>query len=177
MRSRITVSRFVLGAALLAGFPAARAMAQQTPEVDVHAVAPPATPAAETVWVSERPADVKAAEWQRKAEEYKAMGGAAYRAGLVQNAEAQAAKYAAEARLTKARAAVDPATLLVLDAMAARYDRRVAEYRNMGGAAYKAGLVQKAEAEARKYQVMATAPAGAPVALYHEVAPFKPWLN
>jgi hypothetical protein len=178
MSSRNSFSRWFLGVMFAAGLPVATAMAAEPPQTDLRTTAAPPEPrTTEPAFVAEQSAEAKAAQWQQKAEEYKAMGGAAYRLGLVQRAEGMVAKYATEAALMRARAATDPATLQAWDAEAARYERLATEYRNMGGAAYKAGLVQEAEAKARKYD-LAPLPAGsAPARLYHETPPFKPWLN
>jgi hypothetical protein len=177
MRTKNSSSRWFLVAIFTVAMPVTAAMAQEAPQGEVRAKALPPVPQDELAMAAERSAEAKAADWQKKADEYKAMGGATYRLGLVQNAEGMAAKYTAEAALMRARAAADPATLRVWDAEAARYERLAAQYRSMGGVAYRAGLVQGAEAQARKYELAALPPGPAPARLYHETPPFKPWLN
>ena len=178
MRSTNSFSRWALGVGFTVFLPVATAMAAEPPEADVRATAaPPTAQTRESPVVVEQSAEVKAALWQKKAVEYRAMGGVAYRLGLVQRSEGMAAKFSGEAALLRARAAADPATLQAWDAEAARYQRLATEYRNLGGAAYRAGLVQAAEAQARKYE-LAPLPAGAaPARLYHQWPPFKAWLN
>ena len=105
------------------------------------------------------------------------MGAPAYKAGLVQYAQGMAAKYSRQAALERARAAVDPAVLQGWDAEAARYESLAREYRKLGGMAYKAGLVQWAVAQARKYQMAPLPVTVSSERLFHTSAPFKPWLN
>ena len=80
-----------------------------------------------------------------RAEQYRAMGGVGYKTGLVQREEADAARYSALADQMEGSAPV-PITSPQADDAAARAER----YRAMGGAGYKAGLVQSAEAEQRR---------------------------
>ena len=105
------------------------------------------------------------------------MGVPAYKAGLVQHAEGMVAKYTRQAAVERARASVDPAVLQSWDAEAARYEGLAREYRQLGGMAYKAGLVQWAEAQARKYELAPLPVTVSSERLFHTSAPFKPWLN
>ena len=75
------------------------------------------------------------------------MGGSAYKAGLAQRAEADAAKYDALAEQLRA-----PAVASVRSPEAEHYAQLAAGYRAMGGTAYKSGLVQWAEAQEKKYE-------------------------
>jgi hypothetical protein len=76
-----------------------------------------------------------------------AGGGAAFKAGLVQREEACAARYAA---LADQLAGTEAAALASPEAE--HYNALAAHYRFIGGAAFKAGLVQDAEAQARRYE-------------------------
>jgi hypothetical protein len=182
MKATSSSSRWVLGALLAASGPAARAVAAQPPEAPPEAevrerAAPPVAQTPEATREAEESADAQAARWQRRADDFRRLGGAAYRLGLVQRAEGMAAKYRAAAAMLRARAAIDPATLEAWDAQALRYRRLVAQYENMGGAAYRDNLVQAAQAQARKYELAPMPPAPPPARLYHEWPPFKRWLN
>jgi hypothetical protein len=89
-------------------------------------------------------ADETAAQYRAQAEQYKAMGGTGYKTGLVQRAEADAAKYQAQA---DAMRSPEPAPPL---SPAAQQDADlVAQYKGMGASGYKTGLVQRAQAEER----------------------------
>src|SRR5947207_7353237 len=83
-----------------------------------------------------------ARESQARAEQYRAMGGIGYKTGLVQREEAEAARYAALADELDGSASA-PITSPEADDAAARAE----QYRVMGGAGYKTGLVQSAQAE------------------------------
>ena len=98
-------------------------------------------------------ATAKAAYYRRQAERYRALGGVGYKAGLVQRAEANAARYAGlAAELGSPLIEQSPRP-----PEAERFSRLAAQYRRLGAVAYKAGLVQWAEAEQRKYEpVLAT---------------------
>ena len=97
-----------------------------------------------------------AQESQARAEQYRAMGGVGYKTGLVQREEADAARYSALADQMEA-SAVAPATTTdeQRDAALVEHDR------SMGGAAYKTGLVQSAEAQERRDEAAAQPPAPA----------------
>jgi hypothetical protein len=128
MTTRTSISRFalVLGG-LLIGPPATRALA------------------AEPTTATE--AQALAQQNREQADHFRALGGVGYKAGLVQRAEADAARYAALAATLAAPVATEaPAP------EAARFAGLAAQYRAIGGAAYKAGLVQWAEAQARNYE-------------------------
>ena len=123
------VSRVVLGALLL-GLPATAAFAGE-PE--------PTTAAS---------ADAIAQHYRDQAEQYRALGGVGYKTGLVQRADADAAKYAALAEKLSAPIVATP----VRSPEAEHYAELAAQYRAMGGVAYKAGLVQWAEAQQERYE-------------------------
>ena len=88
-------------------------------------------------------ADAMAQHYQEQAQSYRAMGGVAWKTGLVQRADADAAKYAALAEQLRGRVA----TTEVQSPEAEHYAELAAQYRLMGGVAYKTGLVQRAEAQ------------------------------
>jgi hypothetical protein len=134
-----SISRYlvvVLGA-LLVGLPATRALAAEP------------TTAAE--------ASAMAQQYREQADHYRALGGVAYKSGLVQRADAEAAKYSALAEQLSAPVAATPTR----SPEAEHYAQLAQQYRAMGGPAYKSGMVQWAEAQQQKYEA-ATAPA-APV--------------
>ena len=85
---------------------------------------------------------------QDQAAHFRALGGVGYKTGLVQRAEADAAKYSALAEQLSAPAVATP----VRSPEAERYAELAAQYRAMGGTAYKTGLVQWAEAQQQKYE-------------------------
>jgi hypothetical protein len=102
-------------------------------------------------------ATAKAQHYQEQAAHYRALGGVGYKTGLVQRAEADATKYSALADQLAAPAVATP----VRSPEAEHYAELAAQYRAMGGSAYKAGLVQWAEAQQRRYEAapVTTAPA------------------
>ena len=128
-----SISRYLVVAlgALLLGLPATRALA------------------AEPTTASE--AQAMAQHYREQADHDRALGGVAYKTGMVQRAEAEAAKYAA---LAEQLSAPPPATLR-RSPEAEHYAQVAARYRQLGGVAYKAGLVQWAEAQERKYEMVA----------------------
>jgi hypothetical protein len=103
-----------------------------------------AASAAEDDPTSAAAAEETAADYQAKAEQYKQIGGAGYKTGLVQRAEADAAKYTAIAAGIRA-----PEPPPALSPEAQHYADLAAQYRAIGGAGYKTGLVQRAEADER----------------------------
>ena len=130
-----SISRYLVVAlgALLLGLPATRALA------------------AEPTTASE--AQAMAQHYREQADHDRALGGVAYKSGMVQRAEAEAAKYAA---LAEQLSAPPPATLR-RSPEAGHYARLAEQYRSMGGPAYKSGMVPWAEAQQRKYEATATA--------------------
>jgi hypothetical protein len=112
-----------------------------------------------------------AQESQARAEQYRAMGGVGYKTGLVQREEARAARYSAladqmEAASPRVTAVVvappdsdmtDVAVVVTpppappeTSPAAEEAAAKAARYRSMGGAGYKTGMVQSAEAEQRR---------------------------
>jgi hypothetical protein len=89
-------------------------------------------------------AEATAADYRAEAEQYRQLGGTGYKAGLVQRAEADAAKYTAIAEEIRAPEPPPP-----LSPEAQHYDDLAAQYRQLGGTGYKTGLVQRAEADER----------------------------
>jgi len=89
-----------------------------------------------------------AQHYQDQAAHYRALGGVGYKTGLVQRADADAAKYSALAEQLSAPAIATS----VRSPEAERYAELAAQYRAMGGVAYKVGLVQWAEAQQQKYE-------------------------
>ena len=125
-KSIVRFAGLALGA-LLVGLPAAaRAAGPKTPQ----------------------DATTMAQHYQDQAANYRALGGVGYKTGLVQRAEADAAKYSALADQLAAPAVATP----VRSPEAQRYAELAAQYRAMGGIAYKTGLVQWAEAQQQKYE-------------------------
>jgi hypothetical protein len=151
MKTTHSISRWFIAVALLTvGAPAARAVAAQPPEVELSSRAHPVLSAAAAQWLrTAKLADQRASEWKTKVEAYRAMGGAAYKGGLVQRAEGEVARYGREAARARALASGELTEAQIAEAQ--RYERLADEYRRMGGIAYKNGLVQWAEAQARKY--------------------------
>ena len=125
-----SISRFSVLAlgALLVGLPATAALAEE----------PTTAPEAQAM----------AQQYREQADHYRALGGVGYKTGLVQRAEADAATYTALAE----RLAGPPVATPVRSPDAERYAELAARYRAMGGIAYKAGLVQWAEAQQQKYE-------------------------
>lgn len=103
-------------------------------------------------------ADAMAQQFRDQAARYRAMGAVGYKTGLVQRADADAAKFAALAEQLRAPAAV-PAPR---PPEAARYAQLAEQYRSLGGTGYKNGLVQWAEGQARRLEA-ATTTAGATI--------------
>lgn len=118
---------------LLVGLPAGSALAGE-----------PTTPAE---------ARAMAQEYSEQADQQKAMGGVGYASGRVQAAERKATRYEELADQLAAPPAPAPSP------EEQRYADLAESYREMGGFAYKTGLVERAETEQRKYE---TAPAGVP---------------
>jgi hypothetical protein len=133
-----SISRYLVVAlgAVLMGLPATRALAAE-----------PAT-------ASE--AYAMAQHFREQADHYRGLGGVGYKTGLVQRAEADAAKYSALAE----QLASPPAATLPRSPEAEHYAQLAQQYRALGGLAYKSGMVQWAEAQQRKYEA-ASAPAPA----------------
>ena len=133
-----SLSRFsvlVLGA-LLVGLPATAALAAEP--------------------TTAQEAQAMAQKYRQEAEHYRAFGGVGYKSGLVQRAEADAAKYSALAEQLASPTIATPAR----SAEAERYAKLAQQYRAMGSPAYKSGMVQWAEAQERKYE--AAPESGAP---------------
>jgi hypothetical protein len=137
------LSRYVSGAlaagALLIGLPARPAFA-----------AAPATP--EEARMMSYQASERAAQYADSA-----AAGSLYKSGLIQREENEATRYAA---LADRMAAPAPAR----SPSAEHFAALAAHYRFIGGAAYKVGLVQWAEAEQRRAAEADAVAAGAPPA-------------
>lgn len=93
-----------------------------------------------------------AQQYRDQANWLKQQGGLGYKTGLVQRAEADAAKYDDIAAGLRAPEGPPPLT-----PEAQHYTELADQYRAMGGAGYKTGLVQRAEADARRAQETAEA--------------------
>ncbi len=128
------LSGLMLGALLLAG-PSARADEPSTPQE----------------------ADAMSAAATQRADELSQLGGTAYKTGLVQQAQADASKYA-----TMADAMESPPPVTVTSPEAEHYAKLAEDYKLMGGVAYKTGLVQRAEADQRKAEEKAAKDAAVP---------------
>ena len=96
-------------------------------------------------------ADAMAQHYRERAAHYRLLGGVGWKTGLVQRADADAAKYTALAEQLRAPAVTRP----VRSPEAEHYAQLAARYRAMGGAAYKSGLVQWAEAQQAKHEAPA----------------------
>lgn len=148
-RLKNVMLRSVLAGAIVGAPPAvALAANQPAPEAELSA-RPKSDPALLEHQLRGETAQAKAEEYRRRAEKYRRMGGVAYKAGFVQDAEAKAAKYEREAKeaFVLARGETPP----VLSAEAQHYLRLAEQYRRMGGIGHKTGLVAWAEAQARKH--------------------------
>ena len=144
MKTKKTISvlsRIVLGA-LLVGVPASAAFAGESQVTTAES------------------ADAMAQHYGERAAHYRSLGGVGWKTGLVQRADADGAKYAAVADQLRTPAVTTP----VRSTEAEHYAQLAARYRAMGGAAYKAGLVQWAEAQQAKHEAPTTAPATSPPA-------------
>jgi hypothetical protein len=130
--SRLAVA--VLGA-LLVGLPATAARAAEP------------TTASEAAAMAQR--------YRQQADHYRALGGVAYKSGIVQRAEADAAKYSALAE----QLGEPPAETPVRSPEAEHYAELAQRYRAMGGPAYKSGRVQWAEAQQREAEAAPVPPA------------------
>jgi hypothetical protein len=139
MKTKKTISvlaRIVLGA-LLVGVPTSAAFAGESQVTTAES------------------ADAMAQHYREQAAHYRGFGGVGWKTGLVQRADADAAKYAALAEKLRAPTVTTPAR----SPEAEHYAQLAARYRAMAGAAYKAGLVQWAEAEQAKHERPTAAPA------------------
>ena len=130
-KSISVLARLVLGAVLV-GLPTATAIA-----------GPPTTADS---------AEAMAQQYREQAAHYWSLGGVGYKTGLVQRAEADAAKYAAVAERLRSAAVAMPAR----SSEAEHYAQLAEQYRKMGGVGYKSGMVQRAEAQARAHVPAAT---------------------
>jgi hypothetical protein len=144
-RFNVWVSRFAIVGLGLVGAGRAGALAAEPPEASVSAKAVPSAAEATATPLTAERAAAKALQLRAKAEWYRSLGGAGYKSAFLRWAEAEAAHFEAEAaRLT--------GPSIVRTPEAAEAWALVEYYRNMGGAAYKAGLVQRAEEEARRLE-------------------------
>jgi len=144
-RRMVWVSGLAFAGFALLATSARTALAVEPPEADLATKAPAALPEAKATTLTTEQATAKAQELWRQVEWYRSLGGAAYKSSLARWVEGEAARFAAAA----ARLSATP----VPPSPEAEHFRALAEtYRGMGGAAYKAGLVQRAEEMARKYE-------------------------
>jgi len=88
-------------------------------------------------------ADATAQQYRDEADWLKSLGGVGYKTGLVQSAEANAVKYEADAAALRSPEAPQPMT-----PEAEHYAKLADQYRAIGGAGYKTGLVQEAAGQA-----------------------------
>lgn len=158
MKSNKTLSRFVLVTSLTIVSSTA-ALAAEPDALIKATTSHPAAPAAlkdgafprmdEAEMLTVESATAKAQYYSHQAETFRSLGGVGYKAGLVQRAEASAARYAALAADLQSSAVEQPPR----SPEAEHYARLAEQYRRMGGVAYKAGLVQGAEALQRRYEL------------------------
>jgi hypothetical protein len=136
------------------GVPAAPAAAAQPPEAGLRETGLPIVqPEATEAPLTADLAQAKAQDYARRAEDYvRWFGAAAYRGPFLRLAQENSAHYTALAH--QLRGDLPP-----LSPEARHYLQRAEEYRRLGGAAYRLGLVQRAEAQASLYL-----PHAAPVA-------------
>jgi hypothetical protein len=107
---------------------------------------PMAARAAEPTSSSE--ADVMAQQFRDQAARYRAMGAVGYKTGLLQRADADAAKYAALAEQLRAPVAV-PAPR---SPEAARYAQLAEQYRSLGGTSFSGPRARRAGSRRRPRQ-------------------------
>ena len=88
-----------------------------------------------------------AQHYRDQAAHYRAVGGVGYKTGLVQRAEADAAKYDVLGEQLRAPVAAEQPR----SPEAKHYAQLADQYRTMGGAGYKTGLVQWAEAQQHRH--------------------------
>ena len=124
VKSIIRVSVWALGA-LLIGLPGTTALAAEP------------TTAGEAEAAAQHSRDLAA--------QYRQLGGVGYKTGLVQRANADAARFSALAEQLRAPVLEGPRS-----SEGARYAQLAEQYRQMGGVGYKTGLVQWAEAQQRR---------------------------
>jgi hypothetical protein len=134
-KSIIRLSVWALGA-LLIGVPGTAALAAEP------------TTASEAEAAAQHSRDLAA--------QYRQLGGVGYKTGLVQRADADAARFGALAEQLRAPVIEGPRS-----PEAARYAQLAAQYRQRGGVGYKTGLVQWAEAQQRRAE---STPVTAPLA-------------
>jgi len=104
----------------------------------------PATAARAATPTSAAEAQAKAEHYREQADRYRAQGGVGYKSGAVRRAETSARKYD-----TLAETLAPTTVTIIRSSEADRYANLAARYRLQGGVAYKAGLVQAAEAQQR----------------------------
>jgi hypothetical protein len=95
-------------------------------------------------------------EADQQVDQAKDLGGAGYKSGAVQRAESEAAGWSCPSA-----AAQPPAAVTAPEAQ--HYAQLAEQYRGMGASGYKTGLVQRAEADARRAQARADQAAAQPV--------------
>lgn len=107
-------------------------------------------------------ADEMAQAAQQRADQYRELGGVAYKTGLVQRAEADATRYSSMAEEMSAP------EVTVTSPEADHYAKLAEDYKRMGGVAYKTGLVQRAEADQRRAEEESVGTATTPAQTPHE---------
>jgi hypothetical protein len=132
----LILGRVVSGAALIAFSAIGGASAVANAQTDDHGAA----------LMRATTAQQHAEAARMRAAELAAAGGWAYKTGLVQRSEADAARYQAEADAARAEAASCPKPAPPSSAQAAAV-ARLAQLRQAGGWAYKTGAVARAERE------------------------------
>lgn len=142
----VWISRFAIVGVALVGLSGKVARAEMRQEGEISTQAPALTPPERAPnELTAAQAAAKAEQYHQKAAEFRALGGAGYKSGFVRWAEERASHFDAQAALLSTPF-VAPSPEL------AYYQSLARTYRGMGGAAYKAGLVQKAEEAARAYE-------------------------
>jgi hypothetical protein len=151
----------IIMATFLAALPVTSALAAE-PEASITATASaPASPllseesSASLDILTADAAEARAHHYRELARRFRALGGVGYKSGLVQRAEASAAEHAMLAAELRGPASTEAPR----SPEAERYAKLAEQYRRFGGVAYKAGLVQWAEAQQRKHEPAAMAAA------------------
>jgi len=151
----LTISTVVLALTIGTGR-LALAADQPSPEVELTKRPPPEAEISDKAWPDTElsrieTAQMKAEEYRNRAAQLRRMGAIGYKTGLIRDAEWKAARWDREARVAKAQRAEEQAQTAAPNPEAERYLRMAADFRRMGGVAYKTGLVDWAESQARKH--------------------------
>jgi hypothetical protein len=155
-KNNVWMVRLAIVGISLVGLGGTAARAAEPTELGVSATAAPAPRRAVPLTAAQ--AAARAREYREKAAWYRSLGGAGWKSAFARWADEEATHFAAEAtRLVTPPAIPSPE--------AAHFSALAETYRGLGGAYYKAGIVQKAEEAARRFEPVAVAPAAPETAL------------